>query len=104
VVAFPNELRRSIKWAVLLFLPWIGAVYGAAFALGGLHGWGAVALVVAEAPVLLLQSVLDINPGDGIVGWMLVILIDWAYFWLLALIFRFLLRKIGAMSTRSSPA
>jgi hypothetical protein len=87
-----GDLAAAAKWSLILFVPWIGLTYLVLAALGGLHGWGGVALIIAEAPLVLMEFVFHFNPKDGWASWVFVGAVNWIYFFLLVMIFRFLYR------------
>jgi hypothetical protein len=88
-----RELLDSIKWSVWLFPLWALLLFGALTLLGGIHGLGGALLVVGEAPVVLLQSVFQVEFSSKPGGWIIVVLLDWLYFLAWVALVRFLLRR-----------
>jgi hypothetical protein len=67
---------------------------GLTVALGGLHGWGGFAVLIAEAPVFALELILHFDAGNGPFAWVVVTVINWIYFFLLVLVARCIFRLL----------
>ena len=97
-----GDAKQSVKWALWLFPVWLGIIFGAAYLFGGIHDWGGLPILIGEAPVVLLQMFFRLNFSDSPLGWVFVVALDWIYFFLLVVLFRFIL-NVDALTSETDP-
>jgi|SRR5271169_2223458 len=84
------ELVISLKWAAILAIPAAIVLFVVSAILGGIHHWGGIPFFVALAPIFVIRNIFHLQLPEGASFWIVVVLLEAAYFYLVVLLFRLL--------------
>ena len=77
---------ESVKWAAILIVPSAVLLFALISIAGGIEGGGKLLFLIALGPILLIEPAF--SGSDGAATWVVVVVAESVYFFLVVLLFR----------------